>query len=496
MKREPRSAKSSPSIAPSTRAVSPYYSRRRSSSIASGFSSVTNSFNLNSPYTNGRLSSSYSPSISFPPLDFNKLGDYSNVGPNSISELVVDEHHHNHSTFRAPTTRDIPPITLTPIKKIKRSEFDKYLNDITYDYDTFYESKSMQRDDDDSTSVDSTINDNSDRITPLSTIPSVFFDLNFQLDNPRIFDIVSEKSDIIRSQSTDSNSRKILANNSILQEKLSWYIDTVELHLINEISNASTSFFLALDDLRSINSQASNCIERIQRLRKDLHLVEEKRAQAGIESLQFRQRRRNVGILTQSLQQISMVLTKSDESEGYLLSSNQPQISRCLDSIDATEALLAGDDTNSQVYEWIKDWKFPICDLREVKGLADLRENLCVLRNKAGESYGAMFTNILIEDLRHHAEKVPKFDTLKRLGRVLKSKRKANAEESFNMAYLDTDGQFRHKLEECFEGLVRSNNISIAFKSYKELVIREAKNLVRMHLPSKSDSTSAKSQHD
>ena len=90
--------------------------------------------------------------------------------------------------------------------------------------------------------------------TPISTIPNVYFEQEFRLENPRTFDIVSERSEIVRPSSSSSggmatpgsSGRKVLATNAILQEKLSWYMDTVEVHLISSISTASTSYIAAL----------------------------------------------------------------------------------------------------------------------------------------------------------------------------------------------------------------------------------------------------------
>lgn len=68
----------------------------------------------------------------------------------------------------------------------------------------------------------------------MSTIPSVYFDQDFNLKSPRAFDVVSERSDVVPPTSTPRTvhkgnapaPRKVLATNAILQE-LSWYMDTV-----------------------------------------------------------------------------------------------------------------------------------------------------------------------------------------------------------------------------------------------------------------------------
>ena len=77
--------------------------------------------------------------------------------------------------------------------------------------------------------------------------------------------------------------RKALATNAILQEKLSWYMDTVEVHLISAISTASTSFFAALGSLRELQTEAAESVAKIRELREDLKRLDEQMAIGGLE---------------------------------------------------------------------------------------------------------------------------------------------------------------------------------------------------------------------
>lgn len=469
------------------------------------------------------------------------------LGINSIAEVMGGIQQHNTGLvptgkpmantlktnmgangFRAPTTRDILPVTLASIKKVSRAELHNYLREITEEYDTFYNSRltKPQNMGNDrlsvaSPSVQTSISNFSSaldsvgvsggtalnrnmsssnlseaynygepsaaEITPLSSIPSVFFETDFQLDNPRIFDLVSEKSSIIRDDdpSQQHQPRKALASNAILQEKLSWYIDTVELHLIQEISNASSSFFSALDDLRNINKDTVSVVDSIKQLRDDLDVVDQQRAVFGIKSLKLKQRRKNLDILNQALAQIQMILVQADAAEALYLDL---QYDECLNVLDAEESFLAGEKTPNNE-KWAKGWRFPLCDVRSIHGLSDLRESLRTLRTRVGEGYSKRFTEILVSDLRAHAETVPKEATLHRMGRVLDSARKGVISPKtdthvVNMAYLEMGTELRRKLESSVQGLLRSNDIQGAFKAYRDIVVKEAKNIVRMHLPS------------
>lgn len=455
------------------------------------------------------------------PIGLNR-GDllHGTLGANSIAEIVGNPRQ--TSTFKTPSTREIPPVTLTKIKKVSRLELQTYLKEITEEYESFYNnslrasstsglssmfsdvasgqtslsnfSTALENIDNNSNAeTGNNSSNNSDEhvnstpqpeLTPLSTIPSVFFEADFQLDNPRIFDLVSEKSSLIRPEDQGDQQQqqipkhKVLASNLILQEKLSWYIDTVELHLIQEISNASSTFFSALDDLRSINTQASNVVAKIERLRMDLAAVDHQRAVLGIENLKLKQRRRNLSILLQSLTQLEVIMDKADEAETLYIDRD---FDSCLDMLDDVEALIAGTSTEGNK-PWVGDWQFPLCDVRSVEGLHDLRASLRVLRTRVGEGFSRRFTDLLVRDLRGHIETVSKTDTLHRMGKILDR----TDTRPVNNSYLELDKDMRKTLEAIVQGLLRSNDIQGAFKQYRDIIIKEAKNVVRHHLPSSS----------
>lgn len=492
----------------------------RSGSATSGFSSI-----LGGSIGNGSFASSPVP------VGMNKVFSSTNLlGSNSIAELV-DGHLRNDEQaanrrpvnqlqpFKAPTPKEIPPVQLTPIEKVTKKEFSKYLTQITNEYDTFYSSRKIEASDSDdwlstiSASFsnlphidDGTMSPPPRRVsTPpvvtssddsLSAIPGVFFEQDFRLDNPRIFDIVSEKSDII-PEDDDRSDRKILANNAILQEKLSWYIDRVEMKLIKEIASASSSFFSALDDLNHIRMRAAESISRIEQIRGDLKFINEDCIERGLEGLRLHQRRHNVALLSQTLVQLATVADRAADAYSTFEKRELATISQSLDTIDAIDSLMAGDESHPIVKEWTRDWQYPIRDLRSIPGLTDIKDMLQRLRIDWGDSYGAQFTNLLIQDLQTHVEAVPRDDTLLRLARLLtKGSRRAvlhSQSGGVNTRYLDVDPAWRRQLESCLSGLVRSDNLQGASKMLTEAIFKEAKGIVRVHLPSQSDSVSVSS---
>jgi vacuolar protein sorting-associated protein 54 len=121
-------------------------------------------------------------------------------------------HTATHSSQKPPTSRDIPPVILSTIPHVEPSAFKDYLSEVGSLFDAFQrtklESKDMFRQDISTTKGDEVAPCGRRKTsvskrgqlapTPLSTIPSVYFDENFHLENPRIFDVVSEHTEVVR----------------------------------------------------------------------------------------------------------------------------------------------------------------------------------------------------------------------------------------------------------------------------------------------------------
>lgn len=252
---------------------------------------------------------------------------------------------------------------------------------------------------------------------PLSTIPDVYFDQDFRLENPRTFDVDSERSDVVPPASMNSAARdahvvpprKVLATNAILKEKLSWYMDTVEVHLIDSIAMASIVFSLALSSLRELHSQAAESVEEMKALREDLSVLDKEVVMDGLEVLRKRRRLCNLEILNNSVLMLKRIL------EGVACSKllvEQGNSDKALAEIDATEQMMAGDwsgangdDTLTQVH---------LLDLREAAALQGVVSDMAILRSRIGKVFEAKVHDILIGDLRHHIQSVTTEEVLLR----------------------------------------------------------------------------------
>ncbi|KAJ5702655.1 Vacuolar protein sorting-associated protein 54 [Penicillium malachiteum] len=442
--------------------------------------------------------------------------------------------------YKPPSSRDIPPVTLTNITHVDSKVFQPYLSQVGSLYDVFQQSKENAGEEgqtsprvkspkpDDMESLmpwsperrSSTISTSSrptspydprgrrpsalrgrgPAVTPLSTIPPVYFEEEFRLENPRTFDVISEKSEVVRparppvKDDKHSNGaplepvhtgRKALATNAILQEKLSWYMDTVEIHLISSISTASKSFFTALGSLRELHAEAADSVERIQVLRRDLQKIDKEMALGGLKIVNLRRRRENVRMLAAAVAQLRDVVESVSRCEELV---EQGEIEVASDELEEVERLMSGEKVSERPAETEDPGQHRPIDLRRLKALDGAAEDLSHLWQRIGMGYETRFMNDLLGDLRQHVQNVSSDVTLQRWGSSFLRQRGGNRPVSMvSPAYMNFDNELRSKLHIQLTGLARARFTTPAATSFKGAVLREMKALIRKHLPSSSD---------
>ncbi|KAJ5494887.1 hypothetical protein N7539_000003 [Penicillium diatomitis] len=477
-------------------------------------------------------------------------GSIAESGQNAISTLLqppivrtgLTPHTAVSATgYKAPSSRDIPPVTLTNIPHVEAKVFQPYLSQVGSLYDVFQQSKDGFPEDvptpsgtkagrlDESDTLKpwsperrssvmslnsrptspqdfrgrrpSGVRSRGPAVTPLSTIPPVYFEEDFHLENPRTFDIISEKSDVVKPPRTSnkddtqanggapepvSSGRKALATNAILQEKLSWYMDTVEIHLISSISTASKSFFTALGSLRELHAEAADSVKRIQVLRKDLQKIDKEMALGGLKVVNLRRRRENVRMLAAAVAQLRDVVESVSRCEDLV---EQGEIERASDELEQVERMMAGEKMSTQTSgENGHDTIERTIDLRGLKALEGASEDLAILWQRIGMGYETRFLNDLLGDLRQHVGNVASSATLQRWGASFQRQRGGQRVIlTASPAYMNIDNALRSSLNTQLMGLARAHFTTAAATSFKMAVLREMKALIRKHLPSSSD---------
>ncbi|KAF1848002.1 Vps54-domain-containing protein [Cucurbitaria berberidis CBS 394.84] len=451
------------------------------------------------------------------------------------------------SGHRPPSTKDIPPVTLANIPHIEPSAFNPYLSQVGTLYEAFQRAKAEAEGEAAQLarkgSKKDGITENLERslytasplstpnlsggasspiaapkpkrrtsgskralpaVTPLSTIPNVYFEENFHLENPRTFDIVSERSEVVRpvrSKSSDDlnaangsldapqpTGRKSLATNAILQEKLSWYLDTVEVHLISAISTASTSFFAALGSLRELQSEASESVARIKGLRDDLRRLDEQMAIGGLKVVEMKRRRENLRKLTDAVDQLQAVIVGLSHCDEVV---NKGDLEIAMTRLEVIERLITGalDTTDSNSVSWLHTRLPPqLIDLRSLRALEGVFENIQELKFRVGRGFEARFVDTLLTDLREHVKRVPNHDTLERWVAASQKARGNHPKTQSSMpAYLNTSNQLRSDLRVSLYGLSGAQFTNQASATFREAIVKEMKVLIRRYLPSSTD---------
>jgi vacuolar protein sorting-associated protein 54 len=429
------------------------------------------------------------------------------------------------SLYKTPTVRDIPSIALTNIESVDAGEFQPYISKVG----ALYEQLQRVKDSEDEAWTlqgrksdkflkgyeDSREADGQSHFTrkgsvasmtsgtipnerrkghysppPLSTIPDIYFEEKFHLKNPRILDVVSERSDVVPPTSIKKTSngnvsapRKALATNAILQEKLSWYMDTVEVHLINSISLASTTFFMALESLKELHSAAEESIEKMQTLRKDLALLDGDVAMKGLELMQKRQKYHNLQQMRDAVLQLKHIVDGVAYCESLV---DEEEVEKALAEIHAIELLMAGERV-----EILGDKKSTYIQLRDLRGAMALQRvtsDLTILRFRIGKIFESKIHSLLIGDLRSHIQSVSTREVLLRWEAAsLQAKKHHVRELSAFPAFMSVTDELRTDLLSNISGLHRSRFISTAIQAYRELVLREIRNIVRKPFPSSTD---------
>ncbi|KAK9769071.1 putative Vps54-like protein-domain-containing protein [Seiridium cardinale] len=452
------------------------------------------------------------------------------------------------SAHKPPTAREIPPVTLTNIPRIDASEFKPYLSQVGALYEQLRRVKESEDDGADqifrrrpefseladdshltpgigrgrpmssrkgsSASLVSMSPMESPQIRrrsssgfgrrtiqgppPLNTIPNVYFDEEFHLENPRTFDVVSERSEVVRPApgSTEDKSaangsvaapRKALATNAILQEKLSWYMDTIEMHLINSISTASTTFFTALGSLRELHSEAAESVDRIKTLRQELEALDREIPTNGLDIVQKRRRRENLQQLNNAVQQLREIVEAVAVCESQV---DAGEVDKALHNIEALENLIAGRKRIPALGSK-QDNGLPLLDLREATALQGVTGDISTLRFRIGKAFESKLIDILLGDLRRHVDTVSNQEVLLRWSSsTLRSRGAHSRDPSAFPAYLASTEKLRSELMPIVMGLHQSKHVTIAIASYRDIVLREIRSLIRRPLPSSNDDDS------
>lgn len=332
----------------------------------------------------------------------------------------------------------------------------------------------------------------------LDTVPSVFLDPEFNLSNPHTFATVCENADI-----TSLNSAEVTAKNANLQEKLSQYLDTVEVHLIKEISRRSSSFFAALANLQALHQETQTCVSQITGLRKKLANVSQTTTKKGLEVVRMKRRRGNLGVLYGGVKLVAEV-RQTQPMIRILL--DQGDYVAALDMIEHTTLVLRGGDAHTKAADEAKEQTIIAqgvtliqnassvsqnLDLRRVKALTSFSAQLLNLSRTIGSMMETEFVKAIVSDVQ---ETVATMDTSKVSSRISHAPASNWVQNMINNKYsfatvsspvattidpsiIVDEERLKSRLLPLVLGLLRMDRLGSAFQAYKEALLKEIKQL-------------------
>ncbi|PRT53442.1 Vacuolar protein sorting-associated protein 54 [Wickerhamiella sorbophila] len=363
-------------------------------------------------------------------------------GSNSLSDCVYAGRDPWTHGWRQPTSRDIPQVTLPRVPAVEDSTLNQYVAEVQ-GFEIPREGNSRQD------------------LQSLETVPAMFFSEHFHLDNPRVFDAVIEDS---QTATFDS---------AILQEKLSWYIDTVELHLIDRISNASSTFFSATAQFNDIQDRSNELSSGLMELKRTLEIVSTHSIKKACLSVELARKLSDVQRLMASVRQLGLAVEKLDDLEHI---SESGDMASFLDHVDVVEKLIVGKENR-----WLQGEA--LVDLSRLGILQPRLKELGDAKLKAGRFYVEELKSCLIGDLHRHVASVPVSETLARLGRGIAGS-KRSSDSTLENQYLVVDDSLREAVKTILHGSIRAHTTELAVAEYRDAATREIKTLIRDSLPS------------
>ena len=258
-------------------------------------------------------------------------------------------------------------------------------------------------------------------------------------------------------------------------------MDTIEVHLINSISTASTTFFTALGSLKELHSEAADSVKRIKVLRKELEALDQEVATSGMQISQKRKREDNLRRLSKAILQLKKVTESLVECESLV---DAGELDKALASMDSLEMLIEGqrDEAGQEAND------AELFDLRSSSALQGINNDLGTLRFRIGKAYESQFADVLLADLRQHIANISHPEVLIRWNNAASRARGGHSRTpSVFPTYLTKTDELRTQIMPSMVGLHRAKHISTAALAYRDLVLREVKNIIRRPLPSSSE---------
>ncbi|TFY63612.1 hypothetical protein EVG20_g6246 [Dentipellis fragilis] len=423
-------------------------------------------------------------------------------GFHAISTVVNNPHKKSAPPKAHSVVPSVPPADLP---RVRRKDFDAYLRAIEPEWDRFQKSAELGRAgaaqiaQAATPALDFEFVPETPRtprptkaLPPLSSIPQVFFDPNFNLGDPKTFNSVAETSSSSSAYNPASPMTateadpSALAHSLPLLEKLSHHADTLEQHLVSEIAKRATPFFAALSNLQDLQAESARCLARIQSLRGQLQAVDSQVAMRGLNAVRREARlarlervREGVRVVVGVVELVGVARnlvgagqwgealsvveelhamwdgsqTRAPELPNHPPRTPLPSVAE--EPPDSASADFAGTSSTA-----VSRRPQPSIPLSSLKAFANLPGQLQTLTLEIAASLTTDLVGVLKVDLVERIYGAPE-------GRT----------------DADINSMFRDRLRPLVQGLIRTKTVREAMAEWRLVVLSEVKGVVQRHIP-------------
>lgn len=274
-----------------------------------------------------------------------------------------------------------------------------------------------------------------------------------------------------------------LSHTPPLLDKFSHYADTVEQHLVREISLRSTSFFAALTNLQDLQSESDVCLDRISKLRSLLRDVDEKTAKKGLEVVKKSREVEKVAKVREFVRGVGNVVETSRVAKEFV---GAGQWGEALGVVEELERMWEGEDgkevekvnggvgtkletmveeTEEEDEDGVQERKpllgFPLSALA---AFSELPDHLRALTLEIATS----LSQELVVVLRHDLEE-----------RVSRARGSQDAKVNGHGDDKEKDEGLRDRLKPLLQNLTRTKGLKDAISSWREVVLGEVRSVVK-----------------
>ncbi|KAG5516024.1 hypothetical protein RHGRI_036913 [Rhododendron griersonianum] len=254
------------------------------------------------------------------------------------------------SSSAAATPLDFAPLSSTSkaaasVPDPTRSDFQPYLSSISGPHGRF---KDIRNHSNKESSVDDSAAEGKSSsgfgqgealVACLREVPALYFKEDFALEEGPTFRAACPFSTV--------------SENLGLQEKLSQYLDVVELHLVKEISLRSNSFFEAQGQLEDLNVKIAEGCSRIRELKETIRLLDSDLVDSAREIQDLNLTRSNLLALQQKLR---LILYVNQALSALTLLVSSADCAGALDVTDDLQHLLDGNElTGLHCFRHLRD---------------------------------------------------------------------------------------------------------------------------------------------